>query len=95
MTEFKDKVALITGGANGFGKAFAQEAAKRGMKVVLVDIDEDDLYGAKALIKNLGAEVISIHADVTDYEQVKMSVEKTMEAFGRIDVLFCNAGRWA
>ena len=39
MTEFKDKVALITGAANGFGKIFAIEAVKRGMKVAIVDID--------------------------------------------------------
>lgn len=92
MREFKDKVALITGGANGFGKAFAIEAAKRGMKLALVDIDEPDLIGTTAVLKNQGAEVLQIVADVTLYENVKMSVDRTMEAFGQIDVLFCNAG---
>lgn len=92
MREFKDKVALITGGANGFGKAFAIEAAKRGMKLVLVDIDEPDLTGTTAVLKNQGAEVLPIVADVTLYENVKMTVDKTMEAFGQIDLLFCNAG---
>lgn len=92
MKEFKNKVALITGAANGFGKAFGIEAAKRGMKLSIVDIDGEDLFGTTAVLKKLGAEVLSIEADVTDYEQVKMSIEKTMEAYGQIDVLFCNAG---
>ena len=92
MTEFKDKVALITGAANGFGKVFAMEAVKRGMKVAIVDIDGDDLFGVTALLKKMGGEVLPIEADVTDYSQVKMSVDKTMETFGQIDVLFANAG---
>ena len=92
MKEFKGRVALITGGANGFGKAFAIEAAKREMKIALVDIDEDDLCGTTAVLKNLGAEVLTIPADVSLCDDVKMSVAKTMEKFGQIDVLFCNAG---
>lgn len=92
MTEFKNKVALITGAANGFGKAFAIEAVKRGMKVSIVDIDGDDLFGTTAVLKNLGGEVLSITADVTDYDQVKMTVDKTMETYGQIDLFFCNAG---
>ncbi len=92
MTEFKDKVALITGAANGFGKVFAMEAVKRGMKVAIVDIDGDDLFGVTALLKKMGGEVLPIEADVTDYSQVKMSVDKTMETFGQIDILFANAG---
>ena len=92
MTEFKDKVALITGAANGFGKVFAMEAVNRGMKVAIVDIDGDDLFGVTALLKKMGGEVLPVEADVTDSSQVKMSVDKTMETFGQIDVLFANAG---
>lgn len=92
MKEFKGKVALITGGANGFGKAFAIESAKRGMKVVIADIDEPDLTGTTAVIKAIGAEVLPIAADLTLYDNVKMVVDKTMEKFGQIDILFCNAG---
>lgn len=92
MREFKNKVALITGGANGFGKAFAIEAAKRGMKLSVVDIDEPDLIGTEAVLKGLGAEVLPIVTDVTLYDNVKMVVKKTMETYGQIDVLFCNAG---
>lgn len=92
MTEFKGKVALITGAANGFGKIFAMEAVKRGMKVAIVDIDGDDLFGTTAVLKKLGGEVLPLEADVTLYEDCKMTVEKTMEAYGQIDVFFCNAG---
>lgn len=92
MTEFKGKVALITGAANGFGKVFAMEAVNRGMKVAIVDIDGDDLFGVTALLRKMGGEVLPIEADVTLYDDVKMSVDKTMEAFGQIDILFANAG---
>ncbi|MDD7466010.1 MAG: SDR family NAD(P)-dependent oxidoreductase [Actinomycetaceae bacterium] len=92
MRDFKDKVALITGGANGIGKAFAIEAAKRGMKLALVDIDGPDLVGTQAVLEALGAQVAMIEADVTDYDEVKKSVEATMNAFGQIDLLFNNAG---
>ncbi|MCI7551728.1 MAG: SDR family NAD(P)-dependent oxidoreductase [Arcanobacterium sp.] len=92
MKYFAGKVALITGGANGIGKAFAIAAAKRGMKIALVDIDAADLVGTAAVLKGLGAEVVTIETDVTDAAEVKKSVEKTMEAFGQIDLLFNNAG---
>lgn len=92
MKDFKGKVALITGGANGIGKAFAIEAAKRGMKIALVDIDGPDLVGTKAVLESLGAEVVTIQADVTDADEVKKSVEATMDAYGQIDLLFNNAG---
>lgn len=92
MKEFSGKVALITGAANGFGKALAIEAAGRGMKLALVDIDNADLTGTTAVLRNLGAEVLPIHADVTKFEDVRASVEKTLAAYGSIDLLFCNAG---
>jgi len=92
MKEFANKVALITGAANGLGKAFAIEAAKRGMKLALVDIDEADLTGTAAVLENMGAEVLPIRADVTLYDEVKASVAQTVEKYGQIDVFFCNAG---
>ena len=92
MKEFSGKVALITGAANGFGKALAIEAAGRGMKLALVAIDHADLPGTTAVLRHLGAEVLPIHADVTKFEDVRASVEKTLAAYGSIDLLFCNAG---
>jgi len=92
MKNFKDKVALITGTAHGIGRSFALEAAKRGMKLSLVDIDSESLVDAKAECESLGAEVMAILTDVSVYEEVHDSVEKTMKRFGQIDVMFANAG---
>lgn len=92
MKDFKNRVALITGAANGFGKEFVKEAAARGMKIAAVDIEKDELEAVGAIAKEMGAEIICIHADVTKFEEVEMSVNKTMEAFGQIDLLMNNAG---
>ncbi|MCI2056607.1 MAG: SDR family NAD(P)-dependent oxidoreductase [Oscillibacter sp.] len=92
MKEFKGKVALITGAAHGIGRSFAIEAAKRGMKLSLVDIDAENLVEAKAECEELGADVLAIFTDVSVYAEVHASVEKTMQRFGQIDVLFSNAG---
>lgn len=92
MKEFKGKVALITGAAHGIGMAFAEEAAKRGMKLALVDIDAEALPGVKATCEKLGAETLALDADVSIYEEVQASVIKAMEQYGQIDLLFANAG---
>lgn len=93
MKEFSGKVALVTGAGNGFGKAFAIEAARRGMKVALVDIDENDVFGVKVLLRQRGvSDVMTVTADLSDFNEVKRAVKEVMDKFGRIDVLFNNAG---
>lgn len=92
MKEFNGKVALITGAAHGIGKVFAEEAARRGMKLSLVDIDAEALPRVKATCEQLGAETLAIHTDVSIYSEVQDSVKKTMERYGQIDLLFANAG---
>lgn len=92
MKEFNGKVALITGAAHGIGKSFAEEAARRGMKLVLVDIDAEALPRVKATCEQLGAETLAIHTDVSIYSEVQDSIKKTMERYGQIDLLFANAG---
>lgn len=92
MKEFKGKVALITGAANGIGLAFAKEAAKRGMNLALVDIDSENLPPAKAAAEEYGVSCLAIVADVSLYDEVKDSVKKTMDTYGQIDLLFMNAG---
>ena len=87
------RVAIITGAAYGFGKEFVKEAAKRKMKIVAVDIMEDELAKIEDVAKEYGAEDITlIHADVSLYEETEKVVKTTMEKYGQIDLLMNNAG---
>ena len=93
MKEFAGKVAGITGAANGIGEAFALEAARRGMNLALIDIEGDRLQEVKKECEALGApKVVAITVDVSEYEQVRLSVKRIMAEFERIDVFFNNAG---
>lgn len=92
LKEFKGKTALITGAAHGFGREYALEAAKRGMKVAMVDIDKDAMLKTEEELKALGVETLAIHGDVTNYDDVKAAVKKTVDTFKTIDLLINNAG---
>ena len=65
MKDFEKKVAVITGGANGLGRAFAEKAATLKMKLVLGDIREEPLQQAVAELKSTGAEVVALAGDVS------------------------------
>jgi NAD(P)-dependent dehydrogenase (short-subunit alcohol dehydrogenase family) len=94
MGSLKDKVVVITGAAMGLGYATAEQAAKNGAKLALVDYNADSLQkatdGLKAHYPDL--EVIAIVADVSDEAAVKNYVDETVNAFGRIDGFYNNAG---
>ncbi|MGI6176063.1 MAG: SDR family NAD(P)-dependent oxidoreductase [Christensenellales bacterium] len=92
MKDFKGRTALITGAAHGFGAEFAKEAARREMKVVLVDIDKKALGEMEKTIASMGADVLAIEADVSLYEEVQKAVKAAVEKFSTIDLLFNNAG---
>ncbi|WP_461215131.1 SDR family NAD(P)-dependent oxidoreductase [Lacticaseibacillus sp. GG6-2] len=90
MKDFKDKVMFITGAAHGFGREIAIEAAKRGMKLAMVDIDAPAL---KETAGKLGdADALVLPADVTKEDEINDAIDKTMAHFGRIDVLINDAG---
>jgi 3-oxoacyl-[acyl-carrier protein] reductase len=85
----KDKVALITGGAAGIGKATAQRFIEEGARVVICDVNED---AGRAAVEELGPEVTFYQVDVTDRQAVQAWVDDVIERFGRVDVLVNNAG---
>ncbi|MFC4870313.1 SDR family oxidoreductase [Negadavirga shengliensis] len=87
---FKDKVALITGGSFGIGKATAIAFAKRGANVVVVDWIEDK--ETIETIQKAGGEAIFLKCDMSREEDIKMMVEQTIEKYGRLDFAFNNAG---
>lgn len=87
---FKDKVALVTGGSSGIGKATALAFARKGSKVVIADWIENE--ETMDLIENLGGEAIFVKCDVSKNDDVKALIEKTIATFGRLDFAFNNAG---
>lgn len=85
----KDKVVIITGASSGIGAATARSLAAEGCKLTLAARSEDRLAD---LCEELGPDVISVPTDVTKGEDVRAMVAATVERFGRVDVLFANAG---
>lgn len=83
------KVALITGAASGIGLATAERFVREGASVVMVDFQTDALHDAAA---GLGEKALAVTADVTTSADVELAVLATVEHFGRLDVLFANAG---
>ncbi len=90
MKRLENKVALITGGAGGIGKATAKQFINEGAKVMLIDLKEDELKKIQEELKN--DNVYYIAADVSKTEEVKKYAQKAEELFGKVDVFFNNAG---
>lgn len=89
MSEFDGKVIIITGGAAGIGFASAKGFAKEGAKVVIADINE---AAAKEAANSIGENALAVKTDVADESSCQNMVEQALEKFGRVDVLFNNAG---
>lgn len=85
----KDKTAIVTGAASGFGAEIARQYVAEGAKVAVADINE---AGAKAVADSLGANAIAVACDVSKRADIDALVAKTVEAFGRIDIVVNNAG---
>jgi NAD(P)-dependent dehydrogenase (short-subunit alcohol dehydrogenase family) len=86
------KVAVVTGGSKGIGKAVATAFAEAGASVALAARGEEDLARAAKEVEAAGGEALPVATDVTDPAQVQALVERTVERFGTVDILVNNAG---
>jgi NAD(P)-dependent dehydrogenase (short-subunit alcohol dehydrogenase family) len=86
------KVAFVTGAASGIGRATALGFAGEGASVVVADISEQDNQETARVIEKLGGRALAVRCDVTRSEDVKAALDKAIDAFGRLDIAFNNAG---
>src|SRR5690606_37847716 len=89
---FEGKVALITGGANGIGRAACQRFAEEGAQVIMADFDEQAGLEQEGEFHANGLDITFIQVDVADRESVSNLVHQSLERFGAIDILVNNAG---
>jgi len=89
--KLKDRVAIITGGGRGIGRAFALRFAREGAKVVLTQRTTAEIEKTAAEVKDLGGQALPITMDLQDPEQINKMVQKTVDEFGGVDILVNNA----
>lgn len=90
--DWNNKVAVVTGGASGIGREIVKLAINKGMKVVLADINIENINEVVAELKVDKTRILAVQTDVTKYESVENLASKTFETFGQVDFLFNNAG---
>ena len=90
--DLKGRVAIVTGGAQGIGKSIATQLALAGANVVIADMAEEMAKSTAKEISQKGSEAVSIVVDVSSFSSVEEMVKKTLDKFGRIDILINNAG---
>ena len=90
--DLKGKVCIVTGAARGIGEGIGLRLAAEGAMVVFADLDASGAEAAAEKARKAGAKAIGVSVDVAERDQVKKMVERTVAEFGRIDILFNNAG---
>jgi len=92
MRDFAGRVAVVTGGASGIGRAIAERLAREKMRLVLGDVEQSALDGTVSALRAGGAEAIGVVTDVTRFESVQALEQAAVAKFGRVHVLCNNAG---
>jgi len=92
MKQFTGRVAVITGGASGLGRAMALRFAREGMRIVVADINVGDLERTGSELRAAGASAIGVPCDVSKAEDVEALAAKTLQAFGAVHLVANNAG---
>jgi 3-oxoacyl-[acyl-carrier protein] reductase len=96
MSNFRldGKTAIVTGGAGGLGRAMVNAYAEAGANVVVASRNQENIDAVAAAIKEKGQSALAVQVDITDADQVDAMIAKTVDAFGAVDVIVNNAGRW-
>lgn len=89
---FKNRTAIVTGGSRGIGRAIVEQFAGEGANVAIIDVNEEALVEAENYLKELGYDVYTKVASVTERDEVESAMEEIHEKFGSIDILVNNAG---
>ena len=92
MKEFQDRVAVVTGGASGLGRAMALRFAREGMKIVLADVQADALKKTEVDFENARIPVLAVRTDVAKAKDVEALADKAFKTFGGVHILCNNAG---
>lgn len=90
--KLKNKVAIITGGGRGIGEAAALKFAQEGARVVVADMNQEGIASVVKKIEAMNGEAIGVITNVTDAASINNMIQKTLEAFGRLDCIVNNAG---
>jgi short-subunit dehydrogenase len=92
LTYFQDKIALITGGAAGIGAELARQLSEAGAAVFITDVDKDAAERLAEEIRRHGGHAAACRTDVARFDEVEHSVQLAVQQFGRLDLIFNNAG---
>lgn len=86
------KIALVTGGGSGLGKASALKLAAEGVDIALLSRSKEEVDKVASQIANLGRKVLPLYADISDTADMQSAFDQITETFGRLDIVFANAG---
>jgi NAD(P)-dependent dehydrogenase (short-subunit alcohol dehydrogenase family) len=92
MEQFKDKVAIVTGGGSGIGQALCEQLGQEESIVVVADINDDHARRVTSAITQNGGRAHAVHVDVSSEEDIRQLIDGTVSEYGRLDYLFNNAG---